>query len=90
MANKLLRHGSRDLQPSAKNLGSSSDHRMPILGGVQVEHVGMRFAGWRVDKQVDSCVLLAEYDWRIVLPGDLPLAACASVVSLQVGTLLML
>ena len=44
----------------------------------------MQFAGWRVDKQVDSCVLLAEYDWHIVLPGELPVAACTNVVGLQI------
>ena len=26
-------------------------------------------AGWRVDKQVESCMKLADYDWLTLLPG---------------------
>ena len=30
---------------------------------------GPQCAGWRVDKQVESCMKLAEYDWLTLLPG---------------------
>jgi len=35
---------------------------------------GWAHAGWRVDKQVESCNKLAAYDWLTVLPGMLQIS----------------
>ena len=46
------------------------------LGGQCSEDV---HAGWRVDKQVESCTKLAAYDWVTLLPGESPNCLCLMI-----------